>query len=272
MFPDLAVGFASGGHGEDCRGFVDHRRTEEDKEEEETDFLRSSWAGPPKHPHHRPVSPDRTRSLSLENDLPVSFLIRSAALEDLTAVGDKIRETQEPPASDEFPQQGLSVDDFKSHHEGPPQTATSRQPQETTSGDGDVPSMSISHYANGTISVEPSLEYGQGCALPKQDFASVRLRQEDNMQRDSFVGPQKKEQDTECPEREAEEVSCPSKSQLGSPSTSSGSPARKSLVPVAQFKGLCCHLHPSPSAVSLVLPPPTFALQSSLAVPHCRPL
>uniref|UniRef100_A0A8B9KI78 Uncharacterized protein n=1 Tax=Astyanax mexicanus TaxID=7994 RepID=A0A8B9KI78_ASTMX len=262
---DLAMGFASGCHGEDFPGsgwgFVNHTIAEE----EEDDFLRSRWSGPLKHPHHRPVSPDRTRSLSLESDLPVSFLIRSAALEDLTAVGDKIREGEgdEAPASEESPQQGLlSIQDFQSNHEDASWTATSQPKESTLLAEGDVPSLSISHYANGSVSVDPSLlECGQSSSGPKQDFSSTRFqpdveeeKEEEDVEdflkssRDDSNGPQKVQgaqlhrtqglQDwkTEDPEMEGDEVCCPSKSQLGSSSTFSGSPARKSLVPVAQFK------------------------------------
>uniref|UniRef100_W5LPS2 Microtubule-associated protein n=1 Tax=Astyanax mexicanus TaxID=7994 RepID=W5LPS2_ASTMX len=248
------MGFASGCHGEDFPGsgwgFVNHTIAEE----EEDDFLRSRWSGPLKHPHHRPVSPDRTRSLSLESDLPVSFLIRSAALEDLTAVGDKIREGEgdEAPASEESPQQGLlSIQDFQSNHEDASWTATSQPKESTLLAEGDMPSLSISHYANGSVSVDPSLlECGQSSSGPKQDFSSTRFqpdveeeKEEEDVEdflkssRDDSNGPQKVQgaqlhrtqglQDwkTEDPEMEGDEVCCPSKSQLGSSSTFSGSPA-----------------------------------------------
>ncbi|XP_076154288.1 uncharacterized protein mapta isoform X2 [Alosa pseudoharengus] len=69
----------------------------EEEEVEDEDLLRSSWPAGPTHPLHRPLSlsPDRARSLSLEAEPPASFLVRSAALEDLTAVGESPLELDE---------------------------------------------------------------------------------------------------------------------------------------------------------------------------------
>ncbi|XP_066519949.1 microtubule-associated protein tau isoform X1 [Hoplias malabaricus] len=220
---DLAMGLASGGLGEDWRdpawSSVDHRLTEEGEEEH---FLRSSWAGSSKHPHHRPLSPDRTRSLSLENDLPVSFLIRSAALEDLTAVGD-ILETDEAPVSDEFTQHGLPSEDFIHHHEDGLQTKTYQSPM---TQDGGVPHTIISDYSSGTLPVDPS----RGRTEQQLDFACVKGHMESgrdstDTEKHSDVQCALKSHDTESPEVEGK-----------SAGASRGSPARKSLVPIAQFK------------------------------------
>lgn len=243
MFPGLALGFSLGGHGEEWRdsdwGFVDHRLTE--KEEH---FLRTSSTGPPMQPHHRPVSPDRTRSLSLENDLPVSFLIRSTALEDLTAVGHTIRETEEALVSGEFPQQGLPHDGYKSHDKDRLQTLICRP--KITSKAGDMPGVSISNYTNGTFLANQSLEYGHGTTVQKQEFDVKQVpkghKQIEGSDLASYSLEPQKGVEIQCalrstlsenPEMEEKAVS------LGSPSSSSGPPARKSLVPVAQFKGLC---------------------------------
>ncbi len=73
MFPALAAGFSSEGYDQHSDwSRVDPQRILEQDE----DLLRSSWSGRPVHSHHRrtAVSPDRTRSLSLENEPAANFL------------------------------------------------------------------------------------------------------------------------------------------------------------------------------------------------------
>ncbi|XP_053094496.1 microtubule-associated protein tau isoform X6 [Pangasianodon hypophthalmus] len=253
---DVAADFASGGYNEDwqdlSRGFIDQSIPEEEEEEH---FLMASWSGPSKHLHHRPVSPDRTRSLSLENDLPVSFLIRSAALEDLTAVGDKIRESEGVSVSEEFLQQGPCIDSTERGHDDGEQTVMNQQKM-TQFGDKDIPSMGILHCSNGDLSVDPSCEYIQGSTTPQQDFVSTTLLPQGHIQslnsvsvRDSYLVPDEgdhsdlvEDQSTQLAhypgslETEGNEVIPPLNDSPSSPVTSYGSPSRKSRVPVSQFK------------------------------------
>lgn len=255
IFPDVAADFASGDYVADWqdlgRGFVDQSIPEEEEEEEEEHFLMTSWSGPSKHLHHQPVSPDRTRSLSLENDLPVSFLIRSAALEDLTTVGDK-----GVSVSEEFLQQGPCTDSTERGHEDVQQTVTDQQKM-TEFGDKDIPSIATLHPSTGDLSPDPSCEYDQESATPKQDFGSTLLPPQGHTEsvnsvsvRDSLVLHEGNHSDLVeyqssqlahhpgSPETEGKEVRPPFKDPASSPVTSYGSSTRKSRVPVSQFKGL----------------------------------
>ncbi|KAK3529412.1 hypothetical protein QTP70_031137 [Hemibagrus guttatus] len=221
IFPDLAADSASGGYAEDwrdleTRGFIEQSIPEEEEEEH---FLMTSWSGQSKHLHHRPVSPDRTRSLSLENELPVSFLIRSAALEDLTAVGDKIRESL---------QQEPCMDSTESGHYDEEHTVK------------DTPSIDTSLCPNGDLSVDPSCEYVQGSTTPTQDTLRAQGHSLNSVSvTDSYLVPHEdnhRDLVEESLETEGNEDVLPLKDSNGSPVTSYGSPSRKSRVPVSQFK------------------------------------
>ncbi|XP_076844110.1 uncharacterized protein LOC143488971 [Brachyhypopomus gauderio] len=259
MFLDLAVGFTSRSYEEHWllsgRRFLGHRITEEEEEveeeeveeEEEDDVLKRSWAGRGKPPHHGSVSPDRTRSLSLENGLPVSFLIRSSALEDLTTVGDRLKENEEASASTGCPEQILSqvsIDSSESYHDDVPQ-ATTCQPQL-------LPQRHVQKEVRFEPVRGPSLTATMGASIASAE-AKGTLGPHDPKNLDSKRGP-----------------SQPSEDSAGTPGSTHGSPARKSLMPVAQFKGLCCHVLPTnPSEVPPALCPSIFASVSSLAVQHC---
>lgn len=218
IFPDLAADCASGGYVEDWQDLETRGFIEQSIPEEEEDFLMTSWSGPSKHLHHQPVSPDRTRSLSLENELPVSFLIRSSALEDLTAVGDKLRESlQQEPCTE------------SSHYD-----------EEHTVKD--TPSINISLCPNGDLWVDPSCEYIQGSTTPTQDTLQAQGHGLNSVSvTDSFLVAHEDNQSDlveESLETEGKEDVLPLKDSNGSPVTSYGSSSRKSRVPVSQFKGL----------------------------------
>ncbi|XP_047015184.2 microtubule-associated protein tau isoform X5 [Ictalurus punctatus] len=252
---DVAANFPSRGYDEDWqelgRGFIDQSIPEEEEEEEGEHFLMTSWNGPSKHLHHHPVSPDRTRSLSLENDLPVSFLIRSEALEDLTAVGDKIKECDGGSVSEEFLQQGPFTDSTERRQDNGQQTVTDQQ-EMMQFEDKDVPSMGNFYCSNGILSVDPSCEYKQGSTTLKQDFVSATLLPQGHAQslnsvsvRDSYLVPHKgNHSDLDDDQAhypgslatEGKEVIPPLEDSASSSVTSYGSPTRKSRVPVSQFK------------------------------------
>ncbi|TSK14518.1 Microtubule-associated protein tau [Bagarius yarrelli] len=240
---DVAADLASGGHGEDwrdmgTRGFIDQSIPEEDEEEEH--FLTITSSNTSKHLHHQPVSPDRTRSLSLESEIPVSFLIRSEALEDLTAVGDKIRGSKGGSVSDEFLPEEPCTDITEKRHSDGQQTLMD---QHTTSVD-------ILHCHNSDLFMDSSFVYIQENLSTDQDLEindtvltkghipglnSVSLS-------DSYLVPHQgipSDLDEDYPdghlETEGKEDS-PLKDSSGSPVTSYGSPSRKSRVPVSQFK------------------------------------
>ncbi|XP_060795370.1 microtubule-associated protein tau isoform X1 [Neoarius graeffei] len=250
---DVAADFSSGGYDEDWqdmgRGFIDQSIPEEEEH-----FLMTSWSGPSKHLQHRLVSPDRTRSLSLENDLPVSFLIRSAALEDLTAVGDKIRERESVSVSEEFLQQPCIDSTEKGPKDGQ-QTVTDQQKM-TQFGDKDIPSMGTLHCSNVNLSVDPSCDHDQGSTSLKQEFVSATVLPQSHIQcltsvslRDSYLvlhegnySDSVEDQSTQLAlhpgslKTEGKEVIPLLKDSTSFPVTSYGSPTRKSRVPVSQFK------------------------------------
>ncbi|XP_047673568.1 microtubule-associated protein tau isoform X2 [Tachysurus fulvidraco] len=244
---DVADDCASGGYGEDwqdlgTRGFLDQsipEEGEEEEEEKEEHFLMTSWSGPSKHLHRGPVSPDRTRSLSLESELPVSFLIRSSALEDLTAVGDKITESESVSVPEEYLREPCKDSTERGHNDGE-QTLMDQQK--------DTPSMSTSHCPNGDLSVDPSCVHTDGGATPDQDFVNDALHAQGHMQclssvsaTDPYLVPHKDHSDLDedhpvSLETEGNEAVPPLMDSNGSPVTSYGSPGRKSRVPVSQFK------------------------------------
>ncbi|XP_060719914.1 microtubule-associated protein tau [Tachysurus vachellii] len=250
---DVADDCASGGYGEDwqdlgTRGFLDQsipeegeeeEGEEEEEEEEEEHFLMTSWSGPSKHLHHGPVSPDRTRSLSLESELPVSFLIRSSALEDLTAVGDKITESESVSVPEEYLQEPCKDSTERGHNDGEHIVMIQQE---------DTPSMSTLHCPNGDLSVDPSCVHTEGGATPNQDFVNDALLAQGHMQclssvsaTDPYLVPHKDHSnlDEDHPgnlETEGNEAVPSLMDSNGSPVTSYGSPSRKSRVPVSQFK------------------------------------
>lgn len=216
IFPDVSGGLASGGHGEDwrdmSRSFVPDRIPEEEEEEEEREqFLMKSWAGQAKHPHEHPVNPDRTRSLSLEGDVPSSFLIRSSALEDLTTVGQRMEEIQEVSLSTELPSK----------------LSESSQKERLMSGG--------LCSANDSSSEDTNCEYDQG-ATPKQD----RILTSSTLPSQEDPSASSGEEDQSQWSVYHPEHSDPVKNLAWCPNPSSGSPPRKSRVPVSHFKGLCC--------------------------------
>lgn len=259
IFPDVAADFASGGYDDDWqglgRGFINQTIPEEEEEQEH--FLMTCWSGPAKHLQHLPVSPNRTRSLSLESDLPGSFLFRSAALEDLTAVGDKIRESEGISVSEEFLPEDSCIDSTERGNDEMQQTVAEHQ-KTTEFGEKDIPNMAVLHCSNDNLAVDTSSEYNYADTTPKQDFDNAVLLTQGDTQnldsvsvRDSYLELHKgshcdflEDQGTQLahypgsPETEGKEVIPPLKDSTSSPVSSYGSPTRKSRVPVSQFKGL----------------------------------
>lgn len=207
MSPALAAGFSSDGYDQHS----DHQRIQEQDE----DLLRSSWDGQPVHSHHRrtSVSPDRTRSLSLESEPPVTFLVRSAALEDLTSVGERIVEARAPYSDTLQEEEELSFYGNESHEEEKNLPAWASRAQTTPAEPVYAPPETKEHSFTRTLPHEHT-----GTVTEKVDatLSGVIAADED-----------------------AETAKTPT-STSGSPKGVHGSPARKSLVPVAQFKGLCC--------------------------------
>lgn len=230
MFPALAAGFSSDGYDQHSDwSCVDHQRIQEQDE----DLLRSSWAEQPVHSHHRrtSVSPDRTRSLSLENEPPATFLVRSAALEDLTSVGERIVEARAAYSETLQEEEELSFYDNESHAEEKKLPAWASRAQ-TTAESVYAPSETKEHSFTSTLPHEHMDTMG---AVEEKVDATL-----------SWV------------RAAAEDAETPT-STSGSPKAVHGSPARKSLVPVAQFKGLCCSAHRIPvQCLFLGLPPPMF--------------
>lgn len=221
MFPALAAGFSSDGFDQHSDwSCVDHQRIQEQDE----DLLRSSWADRPVHSHHRrtSVSPDRTRSLSLENEPPAAFLVRSSALEDLTSVGERIVETRAP------------------------YTETLQEEEE------------LSFYENADEEEEKlpawaSRVYVESVYTPEHKEHSFAGTHEHIEAAQEKADASNKTEDTQ-----------PSANTVGSPKGVHGSP-RKSLVPVAQFKGLCRSADRIPvQFLFFGLPPPMFYRAASL--------
>lgn len=219
MFPALAAGFSSDGFDQHSDwSNADHQRIQEQDE----DLLRSSWTDRPVHSHNRrtSVSPDRTRSLSLENEPPAAFLVRSSALEDLTSVGERIVEAR------------------------PPYTETLREEEE------------LSFYENENHEEEKlpawaSRAYVESVYTPDTPYTSATHERIEAAQEKADAS--NKTEDTH-----------PSANTVGSPKGVHGSP-RKSLVPVAQFKGLCRSADRIPvQFLFLGLPPPMFYRAASL--------
>ncbi|XP_051769660.1 microtubule-associated protein tau isoform X4 [Ctenopharyngodon idella] len=189
---------------------TDHQRIQEQDE----DLLRSSWDGQPVHSHHRrtSVSPDRTRSLSLESEPPVTFLVRSAALEDLTSVGERIVEARAPYSETLQEEEELSFYGNESHEEEKNLPAWASRAQATLAEPVYAPSETKEHSFTRTLPHEHMDAMGTVMEKVDTTLSGVNAAAED-----------------------AETEKTPT-STSGSPKGVHGSPARKSLVPVAQFK------------------------------------
>lgn len=210
MFPALAARFSSDGY--------DQHSDQQRIQEQDEDLLRSSWDGQPVHSHHRrtSVSPDRTRSLSLESEPPVTFLVRSAALEDLTSVGERIVEARAPYSETLQEEEELSFYGNESHEEEKNLPAWASRAQATLAEPVYAPSETKEHSFTRTLPHEHMDAMGTVMEKVDTTLSGVNAAAED-----------------------AETEKTPT-STSGSPKGVHGSPARKSLVPVAQFKGLCC--------------------------------
>ncbi|XP_048026301.1 microtubule-associated protein tau isoform X3 [Megalobrama amblycephala] len=186
---------------------TDHQRIQEQD-------LRSSWDGQPVHSHHRrtSVSPDRTRSLSLESEPPLTFLVRSAALEDLTSVGERIVEARAPYSDTLQEEEELSFYGNESHEEEKNLPAWASRAQATLAEPVYAPPETKEHSFTRTLPHEHMDAMGTVTEKVDAALSGVIAADED-----------------------AETEKTPT-STSGSPKGVHGSPARKSLVPVAQFK------------------------------------
>ncbi len=219
MFPALAAGFSSEGYDQHSDwSRVDPQRILEQDE----DLLRSSWSGRPVHSHHRrtAVSPDRTRSLSLENEPAENFLVRSSALEDLTSVGERTVEARAPYSETLQEEEELSFYGNKSHVEEETLPAWASRAQTTLAEY--APSETKEHSVSKTLPHEHMEATGEVQEKVDATFSAVDC---------SVIAATEDDGKTEAIP--------PSTSTIGSPKGVHVSPARKSLVPVAQFKGLC---------------------------------
>lgn len=275
-------------------------------------MLRSSWPAGPTHPLHRPLSlsPDRARSLSLEAEPPSSFLVRSAALEDLTAVGENPLEPEEfrgaaAAAAAAADTDGRMFDSVE------PSGAAYGDRQASPGGErGSAPNPSGSPLASASFgaeqqtplpppsppadrnSVGPRGKQLQGTGPifpsppPSRDSSplgpknAAHLNSQgpggDGQDVRSASGPTGSHGTGRDPQAKDRPVSWTGDTQ-GSEKNESGaspllkraasqnSPARKSYVPVAQFKGLLCYAHQNPS------PPSTSATLCSRSVSSSLP-
>ncbi|XP_048026306.1 microtubule-associated protein tau isoform X7 [Megalobrama amblycephala] len=205
----IAVGLKAGDCPMKAGGMAptDHQRIQEQD-------LRSSWDGQPVHSHHRrtSVSPDRTRSLSLESEPPLTFLVRSAALEDLTSVGERIVEARAPYSDTLQEEEELSFYGNESHEEEKNLPAWASRAQATLAEPVYAPPETKEHSFTRTLPHEHMDAMGTVTEKVDAALSGVIAADED-----------------------AETEKTPT-STSGSPKGVHGSPARKSLVPVAQFK------------------------------------
>ncbi len=214
MFPALAAGFSSDGYDQHSDwSRVDPQRILEQDE----DLLRSSWSG-----HHRrtAVSPDRTRSLSLENEPPATFLVRSSALEDLTSVGERTVEARAPYSETLQEEEELSFYRNETHDEEETLPAWASRAQTT-----------LAKYAP-----SETKEHSVSKTLPHEHMEAMGEVQE---KVDAMLSVVDRSVSATAEDDGKTEATPPSTSTIGSPKGVHVSPARKSLVPVAQFKGLC---------------------------------
>lgn len=271
-------------------------------------MLRSSWPAGPSHPLHRPLSlsPDRARSLSLEAEPPASFLVRSAALEDLTSVGESPLELEEFLAASSAAPAAADPDE-RMFGNAEPSGAAYGERQPSPGGErGSAPNPSGSLVASASFGLEqrtpappppsshphpPAADrnsegpggeqlHGAGPIFPSpppsRDSSPLGPRNAARMNgqrhqghgddgqdvlRSSASGPTESRdpqaRDRDRPVSWTGDAQGSEKNESGaSPllkrAASQSSPARKSYVPVAQFKGLLCYAHRNPS--SLLLP------------------
>ncbi|XP_058650427.1 microtubule-associated protein tau isoform X4 [Onychostoma macrolepis] len=212
----LAAGFPSDGY--DQHSDWSHVDPERILEQDE-DLLRSSWSGRPVHSHHRrtAVSPDRTRSLSLENEPPATFLVRSSALEDLTSVGERTVEARAPYSETLQEEEELSFYSNESHVEEETLPAWASRAQTTL----------VEHAPSETK------EHSVSEALPHEHMEATGEVQE---KVDATLSAVDRSVIATAEDDGKTEATPPSTSTAGSPKGVHVSPARKSLVPVAQFK------------------------------------
>lgn len=146
----------------------------------------------------------------------MTFLVRSAALEDLTSVGERIVEARAPYSETLQEEEELSFYGNESHADENRLPAWASRVQTTLAESVYAPSETKEQSFARTLPHE--LMDAMGTVTEKADAAlpGVNAAAED-----------------------AETKKSPT-STSGSPKGVHGSPARKSLVPVAQFKGLCC--------------------------------
>ena len=257
---------------------------DEEEEEEDEDMLRSSWPAGPAHPLHRPLSlsPDRARSLSLESEPPSSFLVRSAALEDLTAFDERQRplevEELRGACAAAAAISGVNEGQLFGYGEqsaayGPRQITPERERRSAPN-----PSGSPSVSASSGLGRTPQLDGNSGSPWGKQlqgkgpvfpspppstDSSPLGPAERENaVQRPhgddggqsfhSATGPLHSDssdpQGKGMPVGKGGDAKGSEKKENGASSpllerVSQSSPARKSYVPVAQFKGLLCYAH-----------------------------
>ncbi|KTG37753.1 hypothetical protein cypCar_00016972, partial [Cyprinus carpio] len=207
----LAARFSSDGYDQHSDwSLVDPQRILEQDE----DLLRSSWSEQPVHSLYRrtAVSPDLTRSLSLENEPPVTFLVRSTALEDLTSVRERTVEARAPYSETLQEEEELSFYGIESHVEE--ETLPVRASRAQTTLAEYAPSETTEHSVSKTLPHEHMEATGE-----VQEKVNATLSGVDHSKDDGKT-----------------EATPPSTSTIGSPKGVHISPARKSLVPVAQFK------------------------------------
>ncbi|TRY99875.1 hypothetical protein DNTS_003652 [Danionella cerebrum] len=176
---------------------VDHQRIQQ----QDVEILRASLAEQVPHSYHghTMVSPDRTRSLSFENEPPAAFLIRSSALEDLSCVDEQIEEARAPYS------EVLREEEEEEEEEHPSENlpAWASRPQTT-------------HTESTRASPETELH---------------RFRRNPPLTDAAISG--KTDSDEDVGHEETKDAH--SANTVGSPKATQGSP-RKSLVPVSQFK------------------------------------
>lgn len=146
----------------------------------------------------------------------MTFLVRSAALEDLTSVGERIVEARAPYSETLQEEEELSFYGKESYEEEKNLPAWASRAQATLAEPVYAPSETKEHSFTRTLPHEHMDAMDTVTEKVDATLSGVNAAAED-----------------------AETEKTPT-STSGSPKGVHGSPARKSLVPVAQFKGLCC--------------------------------